>query len=52
MSSPKNAVRKVHRQLVRAGYDGPEPIFGERWRVLFVDVRSLLGPRHVTGEAA
>jgi hypothetical protein len=52
MSSPKNAVRKVHRQLVRAGYDGPEPIFGDRWRVLFVDVRSLLGPRHVTGEAA
>ncbi len=50
--SPKNAVRKVHRQLVKAGYDGPEPVFGERWRTLFAALRTVVGPQRRSEEAA
>lgn len=52
LGSPKNAVRKVHRQLVKGGYDGPEPVFGERWRTLFVELRVVVWPKHVPTEAA
>jgi hypothetical protein len=52
LHSPKNVVRKVHRQLVLAGYDGPAPAFGENWRVLFARVRTVLGPRTPAAGAA
>ncbi|MFI5427340.1 hypothetical protein [Aeromicrobium sp. UC242_57] len=28
-------VRTVHRALVAQGYDGPAPVFDERWDALF-----------------
>ena len=31
--------------LRRNGYDGPAPIFGERWRLLFGSLYSAVGPR-------
>ena len=40
---PAGAVRLVHRELVRAGYDGPSPVFAHpRWNSLFVRVHDLL----------
>jgi hypothetical protein len=45
LQSPRQMVRRVHRQLVAAGYDGPEPVFGERWRTLFAPLRDVVGPR-------
>lgn len=41
----KNVVRRVHAAIVEGGYDGPEPRFGEQWRVLFARVRTVVGPR-------
>ena len=52
LASPRNVVRKVHRQLVEGGYDGPDPVFGERWRALFARLRTVLGPRRPRAEAA
>lgn len=43
---PRRMVLSVHRTLCEAGYDGPAPVFGERWRGLFCSVSHLLGPRH------
>ena len=52
LGSPKNAVRKVHRQLVNGGYIGPEPDFGEQWRVQFARLRTIVGPKGFPREAA
>jgi hypothetical protein len=52
LRSPKNTVRTVHRLLARRGYDGPEPDFGDQWRVLFTRLRVVVGPRRVPVEAA
>jgi len=35
LSQPKDMVRRVHRELVRRGYDGPAPAFGPGWERLF-----------------
>ncbi len=37
---PRKLVSEVYRQLVRGGYDGPAPIFGQRWRSLFDPIRA------------
>jgi hypothetical protein len=42
---PRQVVREVHRELVARGYDGPEPLFGERWRSLFRSLRAAVGER-------
>lgn len=52
MGSPKNLVRKVHKQLVLAGYDGADPQFGERWRTLFARLHVVIGPKHPESPAA
>ncbi|WP_159539721.1 hypothetical protein [Aeromicrobium sp. 9AM] len=35
LETPKKFVAEVYRQLVRGGYDGPAPTFGQRWSSLF-----------------
>ncbi|MFT4187082.1 MAG: hypothetical protein QM621_00715 [Aeromicrobium sp.] len=42
-------VRRVHEALVKEGYDGPAPEFGERWRTLFqrLPAPPLQGAREV-----
>ncbi len=45
LSQPRAAVARVHAELVAAGYDGPPPVFGERWRQLFSSVALAVGPR-------
>lgn len=39
---PADVVREVHQELVRAGYDGPAPVFGDRWDSLFARIHDLL----------
>ncbi len=41
----RTLVGEVYRQLLAAGYDGPAPEFGERWKLLFSSVAVAVGPR-------
>ena len=45
LSRPQTFVGEMHRCLARRGYDGPPPAFGERWRMLFMAIRKVIGPR-------
>lgn len=36
---PRNLVIEIHDRMVDRGYDGPPPMFGERWRLLFLPLR-------------
>lgn len=38
LAKPRVLVARVHDLLVRRGYDGPAPVFGERWESLFEPV--------------
>lgn len=40
LDTPKKLVAEVYRQLVSGGYDGPAPVFGDRWAALFAPIRS------------
>ena len=42
---PRAAVAAVYRTLAAAGYDGPPPVFGVRWQLLFAAVSTAVGPR-------
>jgi hypothetical protein len=42
---PRDVVLKVDRVLRRNGYDGPAPVFGEGWRLLFGSLYVAVGPR-------
>lgn len=42
LRQPRALVLRVHRKLIERGYEGPAPVFGDRWRSLFEPVR--LGP--------
>jgi very-short-patch-repair endonuclease len=35
LRKPRRMVRQVHEEMCKAGYDGPRPVFGEHWNVLF-----------------
>ena len=52
VARPRRVVRAVHGELVAAGYDGPPPVFGDRWRVLFTRVSRIVGRRAPTADAA
>jgi hypothetical protein len=52
LRSPRSIPRKVHRELVAGGYDGPAPTFGDSWDVLFSRIRHILGPRRIPGDSA
>lgn len=43
---------EVYRELVRRGYSGPPPEFGERWRLLFMSVSVAVGPRTTRNAAS
>lgn len=45
LQQPRKVVNEVHRELVAHGYDGPVPLFGERWQTLFRSLRAAVGPR-------
>jgi hypothetical protein len=45
LAQPRKLVLAVHRELVALGYDGPAPVFGERWRSLFRPIREVVGSR-------
>jgi hypothetical protein len=45
LRSPRQLVRQVHRELVTAGYDGPEPLFADTWRTLFARIADIVGPQ-------
>lgn len=47
LTRPRRFVREVHRELRGLGYDGAEPTFGERWRLVFAPVSVAVGPRSV-----
>lgn len=40
LRQPRALVTYVHSELVRAGYDGPAPVFGEAWHAAFRRVPS------------
>ena len=42
---PKQLSLDVHRTLVRQGYDGPAPVFGDRWHQLLGSVARAVGER-------
>jgi very-short-patch-repair endonuclease len=43
LAKPKRMVLLVHEVLCAAGYDGPAPVFGETWRVLFARLSTVVG---------
>lgn len=45
LAHARTLVGEVYRELVRQGYAGPPPEFGERWRLLFMSVSVAVGPR-------
>jgi very-short-patch-repair endonuclease len=45
LKSPRIAVGRVYRALLKAGYEGAPPAFGDRWRLLFLPISVALGPR-------
>jgi very-short-patch-repair endonuclease len=45
LARPRSVVSRVYRELVKAGYDGPPPVFGEQWRLLFTHLSTIIGPR-------
>ena len=42
LDKPRRAVRRVHEELVEAGYDGPGARFGEQWRTLFARLATVI----------
>ena len=52
MTSPRKVVLRVHRTLCQNGYDGPPPLFGHRWELLFRSLRQAVGPRDRPGREA
>jgi hypothetical protein len=47
LDRPRGMVRLVHRELCEAGYEGPPPVFGETWRVLFARLSTVVGARRL-----
>ncbi len=43
---PRTMVGEVYRALLRGGYDGPPPAFGQEWEALFGKLSAAVGPRH------
>jgi hypothetical protein len=45
LNTPRVAVGRVYRGLLKAGDDGPPPKFGDHWRLLFLPISAAVGPR-------
>lgn len=43
LARPRRMVWLVYQEMCRAGYDGPEPSFGENWNVLFARAKRIVG---------
>jgi hypothetical protein len=46
LDKPRTVVTAVYAQLVRGGYDGPPPVFGDRWNALFRPIPLDSTPLH------
>ncbi len=46
LAHARTTVGEVFRSLVINGYDGPPPVFGEKWRLLFAQVSDAVGPKN------
>ncbi|MFC4786021.1 hypothetical protein ACT8ZV_16200 [Nocardioides sp. MAHUQ-72] len=46
LARARTTVGEVFRALVANGYDGPPPVFGEKWRLLFAQVSDAVGPKN------
>ena len=42
LRKPRQAIRQIYQALVEAGYEGPEPEFGELWATLFRALRDVV----------
>lgn len=58
LGNPRAMVRRVHGMLVERGYDGPPPLFADRWRALFQPISTKKNgapastlPKHVDASA-
>lgn len=45
LSRARTFVGEVFRELAKRGYDGPPPVFGDRWTLLFGSCSTAAGPR-------
>ena len=45
LRSPRAVAREVYVELAARGYDGPAPVFGERWEQLFLPLSTVAQPR-------
>ncbi len=45
LGQPRRLVQMIHREMVALGYDGPAPVFDDRWRQLFRPIREVVGSR-------
>jgi hypothetical protein len=45
LHSPRLAVGRVYRGLLKSGYDGPPPTFADQWRLLFLPISVAVGPQ-------
>lgn len=43
LKKPRTLIYRIHRMLVERGYDGPDPIFADRWSSLFSPVSTSVG---------
>lgn len=43
LGRPRRLVVRIHELLCAAGYDGPPPVFGARWRSLFAPISTRPG---------
>ncbi len=48
LHQPRSVVGEVYAELVRRGFTGPPPAFGERWSVLFARLKDVVGAAQVT----
>ena len=52
IDEPRRMVRLVYDELVAAGYEGPAPVFGETYKLLFARLSKIVGRTHPSAEAA
>jgi hypothetical protein len=52
LRKPRDLVLRIDATLRRKGYDGPPPVFGERWGQLFGSLYSAVGPRDFPRDVA
>jgi hypothetical protein len=52
IARPQRMVLGIHAEMVKAGYEGAAPRFGEQWRTLFARVSTIVGRKGPDTNAA